>query len=125
MGVAEMTALQALHNFWSSFDWAAYDERTVPDDAKLPYITYESSNDFFGNTVVQTVTLWIRSTSWALISQKEQEIAEYIGRGGRQILCDGGSIWIKRASPWAQRLFSDSDSGVRRIVLNIELEFLL
>lgn len=120
-----MNAVQALHSFWSSFGWNAYDEQTVPDDAILPYITYESSNDFFGNTVVQTISLWTRSTSWAEITQKEQEIAEYIGRGGRQILCDGGSIWIKRASPWAQRLFSESDDGVRRIVLNVELEFLV
>lgn len=119
-----MTAVQALDNFWNSFQWKAYNETTVPDDAVLPYITYEATVDFFGNTVVQTTSLWQRSFSWAEITQKEQEIAETIGRGGLQIPCDDGTIWIKRASPWAQRIPS-GDPDIRRIALNLELEFLV
>ena len=119
-----MTPLQALHNFWSGFSIPAYDENTVPDDAALPYITYEASNDFFGPAIAQTASIWYRSKSWATITAKEQEIAEYIGRGGRMIACDGGSIWIKRGQPWAQRLPDASDDTIRRIVLNLEVEFL-
>lgn len=119
-----MTATQALHNFWNSFGWPAYDENTVPEDAVLPYITYESSNDFFGETVVQTTSLWQRTYSWEEITKKEQQIADTIGRGGLQIRCDDGTIWIKRASPWAQRVPSETDS-IRRIALNLELEFLV
>lgn len=118
-----MTAIQALDNFWNSFGWSAYDENTVPDDAQLPYITYEAVEDFFGNTVVQTNSLWDRSYSWASVSEKQKQIAETIGLGGIQIPCDEGTIWIKRASPWAQRIPSETDN-VRRIALNLELEFL-
>jgi len=119
-----MTALQALQAFWSSFGLPAYDENTVPDDAALPYITYEASKDFFGATLAQSASLWYRSASWADITAKEQQIAEFIGRGGRQVACDDGAIWIKRGQPWAQRMDEPSDNMVRRIVLNIEVEYL-
>lgn len=36
-----MDRAQAIHSFWNSFGLKAYDENTVPDNAKLPYITYE------------------------------------------------------------------------------------
>lgn len=120
-----MTALQALHNFWSGFGLMAYDENTVPDDAALPYITYEASKDFFAPAIAQSVSIWYRSPSWVEITNKEQEIADYIGRGGRMVACDGGGMWIKRGQPWAQRLPDSQDSMIRRITLNIEIEFLV
>lgn len=119
-----MTALQAIHAFWSSFGIPAYDVNTVPDNAQLPYITYDVSNDYFDAEIMQVASIWYRSTSWTEITAKEQEIAEYIGRGGRNLICDGGAVWIKRRSPWAQRMADPSDSMIRRIVLNIEMEFI-
>ena len=41
-----MDKQQAIHGFWSSFGITAYDENSVPDDAELPYITY---NDLHSN----------------------------------------------------------------------------
>lgn len=120
-----MTALQALHSFWGSFGLTAYDENTVPDNAALPYITYEASKDFFGPAIAQSASIWYRSSSWATVTEKEQEIADYIGRGGRMIAFDGGALWIKRGEPWAQRLPDASDDMIRRIVLNLEVEFLV
>lgn len=118
-----MNTAQALQLFWSSFNLPAYDENTVPDKAALPYITYEVGDDFFGEQVARSASLWYRSTSWEDITRKEQEIASYIRRGGRMISVDGGAIWIKRGTPWAQRMAEPSDSMVRRIVLNYEIEF--
>lgn len=118
-----MNAEQALHKFWSSFNLVAYDENTVPDDAQLPYITYEASKDFFGATLAQSVSLWYYSQSWAAITEKAEEIAQDIGKGGRMVAYDGGAFWIKRGQPWAQRQPDASDDMVRRIVLNIEIEF--
>lgn len=119
-----MNAMQALQAFWSSFGLPAYSEYTVPDNAKFPYITYEASDDFFGEILGLTVSLWYRSPSWAAITEKSQEIADFIGRGGRSIACDGGAIWIKWGTPWAQRLDDPADSMIRRIVLNLEVEFI-
>ena len=119
-----MDKLQTLHTFWSGFDLKAYDETSVPDNAKLPYITYEVSNDEFGNTLFQSASLWYRSSSWAAITEKEQEIAEYITRGGRMLKYDGGAIWLQKGTPWAQRMDDPSDEMIRRIVLSIIVEYL-
>lgn len=119
-----MNKMQTLHAFWSSFGLKAYDETSVPDNAQLPYITYEASSDEFGNTLAQTASLWYRSSSWADITAKEEQIAEFIGRGGIMVAYDEGSMWIQKASPWAQRMNDQNDDMVRRIVLNVTIEFL-
>lgn len=127
-----MNKMQTLHAFWSSFGIPAFDENSVPDEkeridlygAAFPYITYEASSDDFGNQLAQTSSLWYRSSSWADITAKEEQIAEFIGRGGVMIAYDGGSMWIQKASPWAQRMNDPSDELIRRIVLNVTIEFL-
>ena len=118
-----MNKLQALHAFWSGFGLKAYDENSVPDNAQLPYLTYEASVDDFGKTLAQTTSLWYRSSSWSEITEKEQEIADFITRGGRMIAFDGGAMWIQMATPWAQRL-SENDDSIRRIVLNVTIEYM-
>ena len=120
-----MNKIQALNQFWNSFGLTAYSENSVPDDAQLPYITYEVSNDFFEAEVAQTANIYYRSTSWKAITDKEQEIAEGITRGGKLLTCDEGAIWIKRATPWAQRMSDQSDDSIKRIVLNYTVEFIM
>lgn len=119
-----MNKIQALNQFWEDASGlTAYDETSVPDTAVLPYLTYETVTDQFGQEVAVTTSLWYRSTSWAEVSQKELEIADYIGRGGRMVTYTGGAFWIKKASPWSQRLSDASDDMIRRVVLNVTIEF--
>lgn len=120
-----MNAMQALQSFWAGFGLPAYDENTVPDNAEMPYITYESARGFFNNTVSMTASLWYYSPSWAAISAKEEQIADYITRGGRQIAFNGGALWIKRGNIWAQRMADSADDMIRRIILNLEVEYLV
>lgn len=119
-----MNKIQTLHSFWSSFEIKAYDENSVPDGIPFPYITYEVSSDDFGNTLAQTASLWYRDSSWTGITEKEQEISDFITRGGRNIVYDGGAMWIQKGTPWAQRMNDPSDEMIRRIVLNVTIEFL-
>jgi len=118
--------LYALHDFWSGFGWKAYNNYSVPDRQELPdrYISYEASVDEFGQEIAQTATLWCRSTSWVDITDMEELIADTIGRGGKVIPFEGGAFWIKKASPWAQRMDEPSDDSMRVIVLNYSIEFL-
>lgn len=124
-----MDKAQALHAFWSSFGLPAYDENTVPDDAKLPYITYEvATASFDDGDVALTANLWyfgeaIFGKSWADISRKADEIARNIGFGGKTIKTDTGYVWIKRRTPFAQRM-SENDDNIRRIFLGISAEFI-
>ena len=92
----------------------------LPDD----YITYEVQTANLGDPVALTASLWYRSTSWAEITQKAEEIAQAIGYGGKVIPVEGGYLWIKLGSPFAQRMPVDEDDSMRRIYLNISVDFL-
>lgn len=119
-----MNKIQALTAFWNGFGLPAFDENSVPDDLTMPYITYDVSDDSFGSVLANNASLWYRSSGWGEITEKEQEIADFITRGGRMIAYDGGALWIKPASPWAQRMSDSSDDMIRRIVLSVTVEFL-
>ena len=121
-----MDKFQALHSFWSSFGIPAFDENTVPSgDVKpeMPYITYDVVVSGFGQPAAMSASLWFYGTSWALITAKLGEIEAELNRGGKLLPCDGGALWIKPGSPFAQRM-SDPNDMVRRIFINIEAEFL-
>ena len=118
-----MDKIRAYNQFWNSFGIPAYDESTVPDEAKPPYITYQTASDDFGNAVFLNASIWYRGTSWADVTYKEQQISEYIGRGGRTVQYDGGAFWIVKGSPWAQRMSDPEDDSIRRIVLQYNIEF--
>lgn len=118
-----MNKSQALHNFWSSFGLKAYEQNSIPDDAVLPYITYETASDSLGNVLPLTASLWYRSNSWTAISQKAEEIAKYLEEVYPiSQAIDGGRMYIARGTPFAQRM-SDTDTTIKRIVLNIAVEF--
>lgn len=119
-----MNKVQTLHAFWSGFGLKAYDENSVPDNVQFPYITYEVATDEFGRDVALSASLWYRSSSWSDITAKEQEISDFITRGGRMIAFQGGAMWIQKSSPWSQRLEEPEDEKIRRIVLNISVEFM-
>ena len=123
-----MTKAAALYSFFSSFGIPAYEENTVPIDEDggpppFPYLTYELITDSFGAEVILSFSVWYKSTSWTEANQMEETISKRIGRGGIYIHCDSGVIWIKRGTPWAQRTGDDSDQSIKRIIMNLAVEF--
>jgi hypothetical protein len=128
MEFAGMTKASALYNFFSSFGIDAYEETLVPtgDEApKFPYLTYQLITDSFDNEVIIPVSLWYRSEASLLaLNSKTDEISQRIGRGGVFLDCDGGKIWIKRGSPFAQTMSDPEDNTIRRKYINITAEFL-
>ncbi len=117
-----MDKWQALNTFWNRFDLVAYDENTVPDGAALPYITYMASTGEIDEPIYLTASIWYRSNSWTEVSQKADEISNYIG-GGAGESYDGGRLWITKSIPFAQRMSEASDYQVRRILLQVNAEF--
>lgn len=118
-----MTAEQAIHSFWSSFNLTAYDENSVPDNAQLPYITYSLSVDTFNNTVLNTINIWYRSTSWINVTDKAKEIINTITDGGISIPTDNGMIRMNLGNPIYNRM-GDEDKNIKRIRMNIETEYI-
>lgn len=123
-----MTKASALYNFFSSFGIEAYEETLVPtgeEAPKFPYLTYQLVTDSFDNEVLIPVSLWYRSEASLLaLNTKTEEISQRIGRGGVFLDCDGGKIWIKRGSPFAQTTSDPEDKTIRRKYINITAEFL-
>lgn len=119
-----MNKWEALHTFWSSFTLPAYDMHSVPDNAVMPYITYEARTDSLDYKVAAAATIWYRTSSWAEISQKADEIGLYIDTMRSPIKIDGGYMWIVRDNPFAMRFPEQNDADVRTIELNILIEYL-
>ena len=119
-----MDKAQAIHDFWSSFELPAYDESSVPDDARMPYITYNVATDGIDSVLPLHGSLWYRSTAWDEITEKSEEIAEALGANGYLIKkLDNGYVWMQKGKPFAQRM-TDEDEQVRRIYINVTAEFL-
>jgi hypothetical protein len=120
-----MTKGQAIQTFWEGFSIPAYDETTVPDNAQFPYITYQVQTDSLDSVCMTNASLWYRSYSWKEISEKTEEISQAIARmNPPSIKIDGGRLYISKGVPFAQRMSDDSDDAIRRILLNINYEFL-
>ncbi len=122
-----MDKAQALQAFWSSFGLTAFDESSAYDETiSLPanYITYEViTSSIVGESVALTASLWYKSTSWQATSQNADEIAQFIGYGGKVLRVTDGYLWIKLGSPFAQRMAVEQDK-IRRIILNVSVDYL-
>ena len=119
-----MNRAQALHSFWSGFGLKAYDETSVPDNAKLPYITYSVADNDFDQATPLNASLWYRSNSWVEITEKTEQIANSITRGGRMVSYDDGALWICKGNPWAQRMSDPSNYDIRRMLLSVIVEYI-
>lgn len=120
--MSNLDKAQGLYTFWSMFGLPAYDEQTIPGDAKIPYITYETQTGCLDETLYLTGSIWYYGNSWGPVTQKADEIEEEI-TGGTIIPIKGGALWITKGSPFTQRA-ADDDSTVRRILIQIQAEFL-
>lgn len=122
-----MDKVQALVSFWNSVSGlAVYDENAVPDNAQMPYITCEIQTASFEHEIPLSATLWYRDTSWEAISVKADSIAKalYELRGTAQKI-EGGRFRIYEGdTPLCQRMPAEKDDVVKRIVINIMVEFM-
>ena len=123
-----MTKMQALNSFFSSFGIPAYEENSIYSEKvapQMPYITYNVVTDSFGGgEVTLSCSIWYRSPSWKEIEEKADEMSVVIGYGGKTIPADGGYIWLKRGSPFAQSMEDPSDDLVKRKYISIMAEYL-
>lgn len=117
-----MDKQQALYQFWNSFDISAYDESSVPDNAELPYITYNVVTGSIGDITIMSASVWYRTNSWTYLDAMANRISSYIGYGGITLEIDSGLVWIKRSSPFAQRMADDGE--VKRMLLQISVEYI-
>lgn len=121
-----MTPEAAIYDFFSGFGIPAYASTSVPDEAEFPYITYDLVVGGWGSgESMLTANVWYRTDSEAVPNAKVREIGYAIGLSGVTLRCDGGMLWLKRGTPWAQAVnVSGEDEKVKRRYLNIDIEYL-
>lgn len=119
-----MNKEQAMQNFFEGFGWKAYDESELPDDAEMPRLTYGLVTDSLDNPVSMAISLWDRSHSWKSVTEKAKEISEALTfMHPPAIPCDEGRIYITPGTPFTQRMLESSDPMIRRIYINLEIEY--
>lgn len=117
----------ALYQWLSGFGMPAYASTSTPSDAPFPHLTYDLVvGEWMGGEVNVPVNVWYRTDSEALPNAKVREIAEALGIGGVTIPCDGGILWLKKGSPWAQAMrVEGEDEKIKRRYVNVNVEYLL
>ena len=119
-----MTKGAALQAFFGGI-MTAYASSAVPNDATLPYLTYDLITSAWGDGEVGlTVNMWFRTTSEKEPNEAVDKLSKAIGLGGVQLPCDDGIIWLKRGSPWAQSLTDETDKTIKRRYINVTAEYL-
>ena len=119
-----MTKGAALQSFFDGI-MTSYAASAVPEDATLPYLTYELiTSAWGGGEVGLTVNMWFRTTSEKESNAAVDKLSKAIGLGGVQLPCDEGVIWLKRGSPWAQSVKDETDTTIKRRYINVTAEYL-
>ena len=121
-----MTPEAAIYSFMNGFGIPAYAATSTPSDAEFPYITYDLVlGEWMQPEVNMPVNVWYRTDSEAQPNAKVREISQAIGIGGVTLPCDGGMLWVKKGSPWAQAVrVEGEDEKVKRRYVNMNIEYL-
>lgn len=122
-----MTPEASIYQFLGGFGIPAYAATAVPSDAEMPYLTYDLVVGEWGTPEVNMpVNLWYRTSGESVLNAKVREIGRRIGLGGVLLPCDGGALWVKKGSPWAQAVrVEGEDEFVKRRYVNINVEYLI
>ena len=122
----------ALYQFLAGFGIPAYASTSTPDEGDdewrgFPYITYDLVvGEWGGGEVNVPVNVWYRTDSEAKPNAKVREIAAALGVGGTTVPCQGGMLWLKKGSPWAQAVrVEGEDEKVKRRYVNINVEYIV
>lgn len=126
-----MDKMMSLQNYFESFDVPAFNQYTVPTEERMvemgitpyPRISYEPVFDSIGRINTITASIWDRSTGWTRIMGILSKMEKSLSNGGEKANYDGGQIWLTKGTPWAQPM-NDEDDSIRRMVVNIQVEYL-
>lgn len=119
-----MTTKAAAVQAWlESFGMPAYAEGSVPVSAKPPYMVYQPVDGALFEASTMAVSMWMRTTSEARANAKASEVSRALSGGGDVLACEGGAVWLRRGSPFCQPADA-GERGVKRRLINIEIEFM-
>lgn len=118
-----MNKYQALYEFYNSFGIPAYEENSVPENAELPYITYEiMTADLDMDNVAISCQIYFKSNSLMKVNAITEKLYNALS-GGKKLKCDAGYIVLYRGRPFAQNRPS-GDKTVKAKYINISADYI-
>lgn len=104
----------ALYDFFSGFGIPAYLQDNIPDNAQMPYITYELIEPEPLATALLYFSVWYRDTSVTAICAKADEIKAAIGNG-KSLPTPSGVVYLfrERNSPFG-KIINDPNRETKR-----------
>lgn len=108
---------QALYTFFSGFGIPAYAEYAVPDEADLPYITYQVTEPDWRDEATFAARVWYRDTSFAALNATVDSIRAAVGEGVR-LQTDGGALYLFKGTPFVQIMPMEGDDTLRVAYVN-------
>lgn len=130
-----MNKQQAYSAFWNGFGVLAFEENSVPTKDVLAqlaatagkptdiYITYQVLIDDLGGRIFPTASIYSKSSSWEKADTLSNAISSRI-KTMNTIKLDSGRMFITKGSPFSQHMGEEGDQTIKRIVLNLGVEFL-
>jgi len=111
---------KALYQFFSGFGLDAYGEYNIPDDAPLPYISYQLIEPDWDDSGTFYARVWYRSTSYVDINAKLSEIKAAVGEGV-SVRTPGGAVYLSKGTPFIQFQPLEGDDSLRVAYLNFNI----
>ena len=115
---------KALYQFFSGFGLDAYVEYSPPEDAQLPYITYQLIEPDWDDGGTFYARVWYRSTSYSAINTKVDQISAAIGEGASLPIDGGGAVYLSKGTPWVQYMPMEGDDTLKVAYLNFNIHAL-
>lgn len=114
---------KAMYQFFSGFGIPAYVEYAPPDEAQLPYITYQLIEPDWDDGGTFYARVWYRSTSYTAINAKVDEIRAAIGEGV-SIPTSGGAVYLSKGTPFVQYMPMEGDDTLKVAYINFNIHAL-
>ena len=112
---------RTLYEFFSGFGIPAYVQDNIPDNARMPYITYELIEPEPLSYAYMHASVWYRDTSYNAVSAKCDEIKAAIGRGTSLPTGNGFvALYRENNTPFAQ-IMSDPNPETKRVLLSMRI----
>lgn len=113
------TTGKTLKTFVGSFKLPAYATMSIPNDVQLPYLTYPLVEPEWNQKATFYIQGWYKTTSYAEMMEKCDEIIREIGTG-IIINTENGYMVIYPETPLVQFL-NDESNGTKSFYINLSI----
>lgn len=104
-----------------ALDLPCFAEGDVPAGQALPYATHRMQVGSFGDQGSVEVDVWCEPGRAAQADGYCSRLRSTIGHGGEIVSCDGGALWLRRGTPFAQPV---PDTRAERRYVNVDIDYL-